>query len=98
MLKAQEQVNWGTVVSTGPGKIMEDGKIRPMFVKIGDMVLLPEYGGTSIKLGAEKEELFIYRDDDVLGILEEKLSWSLTLTFKYEYNISSIIKLFVHKI
>ena len=53
ILKAQEQVNWGTVVSAGPGKLLEDGKVRPMFVKIGDTVLLPEYGGTAIKLGAE---------------------------------------------
>ena len=74
ILKSQEQVNWGTVVAVGPGRVMDDGKLREMTVKVGDAVLLPEYGGSTIKLGADAEELVIYRDDDVLGILEEKLA------------------------
>ena len=45
-----------------------------MDVKVGDQVLLPEYGGTSIKMGSPPAELFIYRDNDILGILEEKLA------------------------
>ena len=45
-----------------------------MSVKVGDAVLLPEYGGSTIKLGEDQEELVIYRDDDVLGILEEALA------------------------
>ena len=45
-----------------------------MSVKVGDHVLLPEYGGSTIKLGESQEELIIYRDDDVLGVLEEKIS------------------------
>ena len=74
ILKQQEQVNWGTVVAVGPGRLTEEGKLREMSVKVGDHVLLPEYGGSTIKLGEEQEELVIYRDDDVLGILEEKLA------------------------
>ena len=53
---------------------MENGQLKPVTIAVGDAVLLPEYGGSSIKIGADSEELFIYRDDDVLGILEEKLS------------------------
>ena len=71
-MKSQETVNWGTVVSCGPGRISEEGVLREMSVKVGDHVLLPEYGGSTIKL--DKEELIIYRDDDVLGVLEEKIS------------------------
>ena len=74
ILKKEETVNWGTVVAVGPGKLNEDGKIRPMCVKVGDCVLLPEYGGSTIKLGEEPEELLILRDDDILGILEEKIA------------------------
>ena len=74
ILKQQEAVNWGTVIATGPGRMMETGQIRECMVKVGDHVMLPEYGGSSIKLGDEKTELFIYRDDDLLGILEEKLA------------------------
>ena len=72
ILKSQEQVNWGTVVAAGPGRISEEGVLREMSVKVGDHVLLPEYGGSTIKL--DQEELVIYRDDDVLGVLEEKIS------------------------
>ena len=74
ILKQQEQASWGTVVAVGPGRTMENGDLKPVTIAVGDAVLLPEYGGTTIKMGAEKEELVIYRDDDVLGILEEKLS------------------------
>ena len=45
-----------------------------MDVKVGDDVLLPEYGGTPIKMGTPATELFVYRDNDILGILEEKLA------------------------
>tara|TARA_B110000305_G_C18888846_1_gene380962 strand:+ start:68 stop:385 length:318 start_codon:yes stop_codon:yes gene_type:complete len=74
ILKSQEVAAWGKVVAIGPGRMLENGELRPMMVKVGDDVLLPEYGGSSIKLGAEKEELFIYRDDDIMGVLEEKLA------------------------
>ena len=74
ILKAQESVSWGKVVAVGPGRMMEDGKLRPVTVKIGDDVLLPEYGGSMVKMGGEsKEEFHIYRDDDIVGILSEKL-------------------------
>ena len=74
ILKAQEAANWGTVVAVGPGRFTEAGALRAMTVKVGDAVMLPEYGGSMIKLGADKEELFVYRDDDLMGILEEKLA------------------------
>ena len=74
ILKQTEQINWGTVISVGPGRVSEEGVLKPMSVKVGDHVLLPEYGGSSIKLGEDKEELIIYRDDEVLGILEEKIA------------------------
>jgi chaperonin GroES len=39
-------------------------------VKVGDTVLLPEYGGSKVIL-ADEQELFIYRDDDILGTLHD---------------------------
>ena len=62
------------LVAVGPGRTMESGELKPVTIAVGDAVLLPEYGGTTIKMGADKEELVIYRDDDVPGILEEKIS------------------------
>jgi chaperonin GroES len=44
--------------------------LRPLLVKEGDTVLLPEYGGSKVVLGDEKE-YYVYRDDDILGTLSE---------------------------
>ncbi|XP_022889435.1 10 kDa chaperonin-like [Olea europaea var. sylvestris] len=48
------QLNSGKVVAVGPGHHGREGKLIPVSVKEGDHVLLPEYGGTEVKLG-EKE-------------------------------------------
>ena len=50
ILKSTETVSWGTVVSVGPGRYMENGNLRPISVNVGDFVLLPEYGGSTLKL------------------------------------------------
>ena len=67
-----KQLNWGTVVEVGPGKLGEDGKVHPVLVKKGDHVLLPEWGGSKVTLG-DGEEVHIYRDDDIVGVLTEKV-------------------------
>ena len=72
ILKSQESVSWGKVVAVGPGRVMESGETRAPTVAVGDSVLLPEYGGSTIKLNGE--ELQIYRDDDILGVLLEPLA------------------------
>ena len=75
ILKAQESVSWGKVVAVGPGRVMENGTLREVSVKVGDDVLLPEYGGSMVKMGDGKDadEYHIYRDDDIVGILSEKM-------------------------
>lgn len=54
MAKRLSQVNEGIVVAVGPGRRNKDGDLLPVGVKEGDRVLLPEYGGSQIKL-ADKE-------------------------------------------
>ena len=71
ILKSQESVSWGTVVAVGPGRVLDNGSTRDVGVKVGDNVLLPEYGGSTVKLASE--EYHIYRDDDIVGILSEKV-------------------------
>ncbi len=58
-------------MAVGPGRLMETGHMKPMDLAVGDKVLLPEYGGSSVKL--DGEEVFIYRDDDILGVLSEEV-------------------------
>jgi len=65
---AKEKPQEGTVMAAGPGKILEDGKIRPMSVKKGDKVIYSKYAGSEVKL--DGEEFLLMREDDILGIVE----------------------------
>ncbi|KAH7542156.1 hypothetical protein FEM48_Zijuj02G0043400 [Ziziphus jujuba var. spinosa] len=62
-------LNSGKVVAVGLGARDRDGKLIPLHVKEGDTVLLPEYGGTEVKLNDKEYHLF--REDDILGTLHD---------------------------
>ena len=64
---AAEKPDQGEILAVGNGKILEDGKVRPLAVKVGDRVLFGKYAGTEIKLDAD--ELLIVREEEILGIL-----------------------------
>jgi chaperonin GroES len=66
---AKEKPIEGKVVAVGNGKILEDGKVRPLEVKKGDRVLFGKYSGTEIKI--EGEEHLILREDEVLAIIDK---------------------------
>ena len=66
----EEKLNFGTVLSCGPGKTMTEGNLAKWHVKEGDQVLLPEYGGSKVLL-ADETEVFVYRDDDIMGTLHD---------------------------
>ena len=57
--------NEGTVVSVGPGDRDVTGTLHATTLKEGDKVLLPEYGGSKVKIG--DDELFLFRESDILG-------------------------------
>mgnify|MGYP003905490883 FL=1 len=68
---------------------MENGNLRPVSVKVGDNVLLPEYGGSTLKL--DNQELHVYRDDDIVGILDEPLKqWYIHIKHNTTYKIKII--------
>ena len=62
---AKEKPQEGEVIAVGPGRKSEDGKVIPMDVKVGDIVVYAKYGGTEIKV--EDEELMILRESDILA-------------------------------
>jgi chaperonin GroES len=66
---AQERPTRGTVVAAGPGKTLDNGKLVPLQVKVGDEVFFGEYSGTEVEL--EGESYFILRDDEIMGFAEE---------------------------
>jgi chaperonin GroES len=67
---AKEKPQQGEVVAVGTGKRLDDGKIQAIDVKKGDRILFGKYSGSDIKLNGE--EHLILREDEVLGIIEEK--------------------------
>ncbi|KAL4601667.1 10 kDa heat shock protein, mitochondrial [Arapaima gigas] len=48
--KSQAKVLEATVVAVGPGAVNKNGQLQPVSVKVGEKVLLPEYGGTKVNL------------------------------------------------
>ena len=65
---AAEKPIRGEIKAVGKGKIMEDGTVRPLDVKVGDNVLFGKYSGTEIKV--EGEELLVMREDDIMAVIE----------------------------
>ncbi len=65
---AKEKPIEGKVVAVGTGKILEDGKVRPLEIKAGDRILFGKYSGTEVKI--EGEEHLILREDDVLAVVD----------------------------
>ena len=63
---AKEKPIEGKVVAVGNGKVLKDGKVRAVEVKVGDTVLFGKYSGTEIKL--DGEEHIILREDDLLAV------------------------------
>ena len=64
---AGEKPDQGEVIAIGNGKILEDGKIRPLDVKVGDRILFGKYSGTAVKI--EGTEYLVMREDDIMGIV-----------------------------
>jgi chaperonin GroES len=65
---ATEKPIKGEVVAAGNGKILEDGKVRPIAVKAGDKVLFGKYSGTEVKV--EGQELLVMREEDIMAVIE----------------------------
>eukprot|EP00405_Crypthecodinium_cohnii_P006950 CAMPEP_0194782706 /NCGR_PEP_ID=MMETSP0323_2-20130528/78833_1 /TAXON_ID=2866 ORGANISM="Crypthecodinium cohnii, Strain Seligo" /NCGR_SAMPLE_ID=MMETSP0323_2 /ASSEMBLY_ACC=CAM_ASM_000346 /LENGTH=191 /DNA_ID=CAMNT_0039721539 /DNA_START=71 /DNA_END=647 /DNA_ORIENTATION=+ len=67
---AAKAPNYATVLAVGPGGRTREGQVMPMNVKVGDKVVVPEYGGMTLKF--EDEEFQVFRDEDILGVLNEE--------------------------
>jgi len=65
---AKEKPMEGKIVAIGQGKRLEDGKLQPLSVKVGDRVLIGKYAGTEVKI--DGEEHLILDEGDILGVVE----------------------------
>lgn len=65
---AAEKPQRGEIIAVGQGKILENGSVRPLAVKVGDQVYFGKYAGNEIKIGSE--DYLIMREEDIIGIIE----------------------------
>ena len=64
---AAEKPVQGKIVAVGKGKILEDGNVRPLDLKVGDKILFGKYSGTEIKI--DDQDYVIMREDEILAVL-----------------------------
>ena len=67
---AKEKPQEGEVVAVGPGAMNESGKLAPMEVKVGDLVLFGKWSGTEVKI--DGKEYSIMKESDIMGISKSK--------------------------
>ncbi|MCS6798485.1 MAG: co-chaperone GroES [Myxococcota bacterium] len=65
---AKEKPIEGKVVAVGNGKVLDNGTVRPLDVKVGDRVLFGKYSGTEVKI--DGEEHLVLREEDILAVIE----------------------------
>ena len=65
---ATEKPIRGEVTAVGPGKILDDGNVRALDVKVGDEVLFGKYSGTEVKV--DGDDLLVLREEDIMAVVE----------------------------
>ena len=66
---ASEKPTFGKVIAVGQGKVLDNGQVRALEVKVGDRILFGKYSGTEVKVF--NEELVVMREEDVMAIVEK---------------------------
>ena len=66
---AAEKPMRGEVIAIGLGKVLDNGDLRALAVKVGDVVLFGKYSGTEVKI--DGKELVVMREDDIMGVIEK---------------------------
>jgi chaperonin GroES len=65
---AAEKPSEGVVLAVGSGKLLDNGQVRPLEVKVGDKVLFGKYSGSEVKV--DGEQYIVMREEDIVGILD----------------------------
>ena len=66
---AKEKPNQGEVVAIGDGKILDNGDLRPLAVKVGDTVVFGQYAGSNT-IEADGEELIIMGESEIFAVVD----------------------------
>jgi chaperonin GroES len=65
---AAEKPTRGEILAIGTGKALDNGQVRELQVKVGDIVLFGKYAGNEVKL--DGEEIVVMREEDIMGVIE----------------------------
>jgi chaperonin GroES len=65
---AAEKPVLGEILAAGKGKILENGDVRPLDVKVGDTVLFEKYVAKEVKV--DGEDLLVMREENIMGVVE----------------------------
>ncbi|AET40330.1 Hsp10p Ecym_5593 [Eremothecium cymbalariae DBVPG len=68
--KNVEKLNQATVLAVGPGFTNAQGEKVTPSVEVGDKVLIPQFGGSTIKLNKD-DEVILFRDSEILAKIQE---------------------------
>lgn len=69
---AKEKPQEGEVIAVGPGSRDESGKLVPLDVRAGDLILFGKWSGTEVKI--DGEDLLIMKESDVMGVVEKTVT------------------------
>ena len=69
---AKEKPIQAEVIAVGPGARDDSGRVVPMEVRVGDIVLFTKWGGTEIKI--DGEDLLVLKETDIIGIVDKTSS------------------------
>ena len=65
---AAEKPDQGEVMAVGNGRVLDDGKLRPLDIKVGDTILFGKYSGQTVRV--KGDELLVMREEDIVGVVE----------------------------
>ena len=69
---AKEKPMEGEIIAAGPGTRDDDGRLRPLDIKVGDRVLFGKWSGTEIKI--DGEDFVVAKESDIMGVVDETAS------------------------
>ncbi|HBD12016.1 MAG TPA: co-chaperone GroES [Porticoccaceae bacterium] len=67
---AKEKPNEGEVIAVGEGRLLDNGEVRPLSVKVGDKVIFGPYAGGSNTIKDGDDELIIMSESEIFGVIE----------------------------
>ena len=66
---AKEKPNQGEIVAVGEGKVLDNGDVRALAVKVGDRVVFGQYAGSNT-IEIDGEELIIMGESEIYAVVE----------------------------